>query len=153
MKIKCERCNSLFIPTQEEKNRIHEAIKNGTQLLVLICSNCKQHTSWKSDDFDASTIKDFRILRCPVGQCHGWVEQVEMNKLFECFTCGSVWKERRSIDDEVRGMIEKYDYRNEVYILSQEGHFVSDPYANLNSNYYSNVSNEEEGIGKSYRRD
>lgn len=55
--LKCESCQQMFTPQPEDQKRIDEATINGIKFLVLKCTECYKHTSWK-DEVLTSTSKE-----------------------------------------------------------------------------------------------
>lgn len=149
--MKCEKCLGDFEPTIEEMDRINRAIESGTSFLVLICPLCNNHTSWRSSKPTGSVVSDHRFLRCPVGQCVGWVEHQPGNGFFECNTCGSYWRKRDSLNKEVKDIINKYPYRAEVYSQIDDG-YISD-LNQIYKGYAAKVYREIDGIRSKARRD
>ncbi len=149
--MKCDNCNNNFEPSIPDSQRIKQAIQSGTKFLVLNCSLCHNHTSWKSELYKDEDLIDYRFLRCPIGQCTGWVETNPVKDIFECQTCGSIWNQRENLNTAVQKIIAEYPYRKEVYQKVMQD-YISD----LNivvEGYSAKVYQEIDGIKDSFMRD
>ena len=93
---------------------------------------------------DVPKIEDRRVFYCPTPQCVGFVEYDKENDIYECSECGSSWKNKQELFNDISIIVKKYPHRKSVYLKIKNG-WRSIPIGTSPDNYGSIVQNEETG--------
>lgn len=123
MKIKCERCNEYFEPT-EQADFICESIKNGLPMIMVDCTLCYHHFPFHIKKYNL----DAKEILCPTQGCYGSVTDINIDgeNIFACGSCGNVWHSKQDLDNDITKIINQFSYRRECYVL------VNNTYQNAN---------------------
>lgn len=88
--------------------------------------------------------QDEGTLRCPVEACTGWISRVEIPNepmFWGCGECGNVWHHRKPLNDAISQILEKHNYRGQVYTKSAWG-WTAVPLESEPADYRELVENE-----------
>jgi uncharacterized Zn finger protein len=147
-KIKCDSCNTEFVPTKQQIKEIKKAADDGTERFIVKCQNCYSIVfvhplillglSIERPD----EIEENRIFHCPVSACIGFVEEDADAKVFGCSECGTEWNAIIKVYADIESIIKKYPYRKKVY-LKLSDKWESIPFDETPSNYFDKVQREK----------
>ena len=126
--------------------------------LMIECQSCGQYFSINPIESKLQEIKDEKTspLRCPVSRCCGWVSHIGRDKsekgFWGCGECGSVWRSRAALFNEIREITKKYPYRASSYVLT-DNDITPASFGNESEDYEELVGSEDKDAASSFQRD
>jgi DNA-directed RNA polymerase subunit RPC12/RpoP len=120
MEIKCDNCNSTFELTEEQKKEVAIAANSGSPYLIVRCPMCHSMVILHplvlmGITKDVPKIEDHRFCYCPTPQCVGFVEYGNENNIYECVECGSSWKSKKELNNDISDIVKNF-LTERVYI-------------------------------------
>lgn len=142
MKLKCNHCGSLNETDADQEQKIAKALQIGWTSLPFICSNCKRQYIGEFTKQDNQTSQNH--FRCPVSHCAGWISYIEQDGhcVYACGECGSFWKEKNILFNEIIEITAKFPYRKKSYRFSSNGDITPVPLENEETSYEEQVETE-----------
>ncbi|CAM3942712.1 CpXC domain-containing protein [Flavobacterium branchiophilum] len=119
--IKCDSCNIEFNPSILQMDEIKKAANSGIERFIVYCPKCHSLVfvhplvllGMKVEK--PKEIEDSRIFCCPITSCIGFVEKDYDANIYGCSECGTEWKNLKKINEDIDKIVQKYEYRKEVY--------------------------------------
>lgn len=142
--VTCTKCNNSFEPTPEQNSLIEQIASKGGGLVMLNCEVCMKLFPYNAptENIQEDDVGETPFL-CPVPHCGGWVSYIddETPPFYGCGECGSVWKDKKSLDKDISRISKRYAYRTAAYKWVDRTWFPAS-YEELPDNLMEQIENE-----------